>query len=1022
MESYPLQSSLSTAAQLTCQFDGCAKVYSSFKGLVKHLKDNHEIDQVGLIDHWVHTEELREKRMKTKLFSTKEKAYVRPAFNPDGMPRESHFHCIVCDADFVKRQCTHHMATVHGVDKDDAKDWLAALDGNVIRNTKSGETPPPQRLLLTAAWLRECQTGDLLHHGVAKASGDAHDKHDENYPRLASCAKLSAKPKVRAKPIGNPQLPTATSSSSGCGPVQPAASVANSDTDFVAVPCKVEPDTSALRRNPDGTIFEEADGSVWKALWVRLTPSMQPVQPVQTMEIQEVAAHPQHIVVDEHCGVATAAHRSRQQDFLSKHRSGNVRKDKDGACWIPAFLGCDDTGNLIDPVNVILSPDATQAELQLQAKGQASDAAAGDHPKTTSSRQHTGFSPVLEQMAAFTAAATAVVGARVPRAGHACQAQVTGCFDDAVPPAEIATARPPAAVAPAAAAADVKTVVTDAVAAALKTMAPKRAAEPEVAIKSEWLTWVPDGSSDAERRQCPLQREPKLDLAGYEDFLKTHRRLSEKDTIPARKANMQNIFGMLDIKYDEAKVATSTSSQLAVGLAAAMHRRGITCQLFGLPILNEDYGWSREMFVSFKHFLRFTSVAALSDGFDEDRRAIELSLVSLEGITKLHTVSRNQAGDRKSQKDAARIESMPTKSEVKDVCTKAMCDIWHLKNVTSGNSDLTVKERSAANAIVIGLLHLNGKAGRCGEWMRMRMADVSARLLVEKENYLVASKHKTSYKRGAATKVLAEGTIKAIEVFLTLPGQSECEFFLQPPKKGSAGGGQTMAAYIKKFDLVYFGRIVHWGSNLFRKRDATRAHIDASANYKKLHAWSGMHSVAVTEKNYVALTLKKKAEIDKALMDVEIEPIGWPSEDVLASTPTTWFTTDKAAKAKLAVLIASLKMKGMKAKQPVHVPDANGAGAKSKVGKKDKSTKRDKKGMKKKAIKTGTANIDGNGARASSPSGLSLQPGASSSIQDHSLFQCKRDIAQSTVCQRLALHRAFRPQSRRLAVAISFRG
>lgn len=134
----------------------------------------------------------------------------------------------------------------------------------------------------------------------------------------------------------------------------------------------------------------------------------------------------------------------------------------------------------------------------------------------------------------------------------------------------------------------------------------------------------------------------------------------------------------------------------------------------------------------------------------------------------------------------------------------------HSTPLSLAREDLAPPLRAAANALVVGLLLLNGKAGRSGEWHRISMADARRWLLEDRgsnpslaavffgphcrtdcacdharmrngagspkhfvvmdivfrkegKDYFVATKYKGWKKRGAAPKVLSPGTVEALK-------------------------------------------------------------------------------------------------------------------------------------------------------------------------------------------------------------------------------------------------------------------
>ena len=61
-------------------------------------------------------------------------------------------------------------------------------------------------------------------------------------------------------------------------------------------------------------------------------------------------------------------------------------------------------------------------------------------------------------------------------------------------------------------------------------------------------------------------------------------------------------------------------------------------------------------------------------------------------------------------------------------------DIFFLWQLTKGFDDLTIAQRSAVNTLIMGLIYIQTKAGRCGEWQEFRMVEVKQKFVDEGSN------------------------------------------------------------------------------------------------------------------------------------------------------------------------------------------------------------------------------------------------------------------------------------------------
>ena len=403
-------------------------------------------------------------------------------------------------------------------------------------------------------------------------------------------------------------------------------------------------------------------------------------------------------------------------------------------------------------------------------------------------------------------------------------------------------------------------------------------------ILKDWREWTPpaawlDENNPPERRECPLHKAtPPFDVSGFERYLLKQLRLDNEETVKPHMTSLQRLVGMFE------PLPSGTS---VVEFVAAFHSQQLHDELFSLPVLNEEFGWSRTVFSVLKHFASYAKVEAMRRRQDEHKRDIELLQDSFKGTTLLHSESRDTSGVAKQLKDAQRIEQMPSSAERHAAVTQMMCDLWHLQQRTAGKEDLTAREWSGAQQLLMNIFYHNGKFGRCGEAFTLKTQDMIATIMKEKKDYVSCNNHKTAKKRGPAVKTFAPGTVKALEVFLQLPGSDKREFLFQSVK--GKKGGQTAADMLKAVDLKMFGRVCHFGTNLCRKSQETDTKEQAADHYRKLSAWSGMHGFQVTEQVYVSMTAKKRAELDRKLIEIEVQPVPWPSDAELAAAPVVFW-------------------------------------------------------------------------------------------------------------------------------------
>ena len=172
-------------------------------------------------------------------------------------------------------------------------------------------------------------------------------------------------------------------------------------------------------------------------------------------------------------------------------------------------------------------------------------------------------------------------------------------------------------------------------------------------------------------------------------------------------------------------------------------------------------------------------------------------------------------------------------------------------------------------------IYHNGKAGRCGEWMKAKFKTTKQRLFVEKSDFLIATDHKRSKQRGSLVKVLAPATSKTLRLHMSLPGQRKQVLLFPQPRPGT--------------DIVHFGQECHKGCTLFRKNLATRRFEQAQRQVRLNACHEDGHSMAVEERDYVSLTPAKKAVLAREALAAEVDTVAWLTEEQVQSMVTLFF-------------------------------------------------------------------------------------------------------------------------------------
>ena len=429
---------------------------------------------------------------------------------------------------------------------------------------------------------------------------------------------------------------------------------------------------------------------------------------------------------------------------------------------------------------------------------------------------------------------------------------------------------------------------------------------PKIHILDIWRTWVPPETwlADAHdgRRRCPLSELCSHNLEEFQEWLPANVTNDAVTTAPVTVRNMRRLLGMLRVDVNVEDGTSIENDMWYVGTAVGIHKQQLVNSLFGLEVLRADYGWSRAMLTALKHFVKFAKARAIA----QELRAERDDLIDMESsfghLTAAHSGSRKTSSIARAEIDGVRIENQPSRQDVKLALRHTMRDLIYLRDATSGQLDLTSGQRAAANMLTLAMVYLNGKAGRSGEWMKATFKATRQRLFADRCDYLIAHDHKRAKQRGSLVKVLAPATKKMVKIHMSLPGQKKKQFLFDSARTGSKGS--TIARYIHKWDMVYFGRVCHGGSNLLRKKLASARFEAAQRRARMAGACEDGHSLSVEDSNYVTLTPARKAALAREALASEVDTVDWLTQQEITEMGTVYWAGKRKDDGGISVAVA----------------------------------------------------------------------------------------------------------------------
>lgn len=284
MEMYPDKDEVDEGDQTICQL--CRTECNSFTSLVSHICAKHGQTKSALYGHWVHNKYLHERR--TLVLGIEEEESVGLCIDSSGVVDENKFTCLLCKSVLAKGGCAKHMENVH---KKKTSRWLTVRDARCLKE-KKGRDYEDVHLSLTRALSAKSYKADAEQsfvRGAGPSSEAGEGKDAAVGDRAGECDKsvtADKKDKAASQPEKVPKsssTPHATDSNGYSGPEvlwEPPSEYCKGNWDVIST---AHP---TVRRDPQGNLRVEDDGTCWRSMWVRCDREGVPlVRPVELDEM-----------------------------------------------------------------------------------------------------------------------------------------------------------------------------------------------------------------------------------------------------------------------------------------------------------------------------------------------------------------------------------------------------------------------------------------------------------------------------------------------------------------------------------------------------------------------------------------------------------------------------------------------------------------------------------------------------------------------------------------------------------------
>jgi hypothetical protein len=394
---------------------------------------------------------------------------------------------------------------------------------------------------------------------------------------------------------------------------------------------------------------------------------------------------------------------------------------------------------------------------------------------------------------------------------------------------------------------------------------------PKVGISTIFNEWK-QPEKEAKRYSCPIPCSSTMDFTSFSKYLKGAGQ--KQVSIDENLMNIKRFFNLLTIEegaFDP------------IGVLCSVYQGDILQKLMDAPLMGFQFSWSRKIIWALDHFCSHLKVCCNRKRYLEARTTIQqLEDEVLSAYKKSCLKARKVADQNKFHLDASRLDQFPSSEEAKEAVLKAMVSLASLSHETIGKPQLSFNEKLNATTAMVGIIHYNSFAGRSGEWQSMTRKHVEEQIALGKD-YLLCPKHKTSDTYGTLAKYVPAGSMKAMAVYMGLPGKAK-DLMLEPANSQSLQ--VSIAQHLQRFGKLFLGKVDPPNSNLIRKQYHTQLlrmsrEGQAMDFMKKIDA----HSAEVAQKVYATTTPSDDSKLGKALFQQLFgEPVEWPSQEIITAT------------------------------------------------------------------------------------------------------------------------------------------
>lgn len=366
-----------------------------------------------------------------------------------------------------------------------------------------------------------------------------------------------------------------------------------------------------------------------------------------------------------------------------------------------------------------------------------------------------------------------------------------------------------------------------------------------------------------------------------------HHLASDKNNKPATVHDhilaMQRAFHMLEVNGE---VVASQGVAEDSALVAALYMGDSYKALLGLKIMGVQYSWTRKMLDGLVAFAKWQKQVATKEVLKNPRgphsnyaAAIDQLVSSLQsGLAKRVHDEVAKRHHAKKVEDLKKIRGLPDRDAMRHAIRRAQLSLLNIARAAQGQGTTPESLLTEANQCLVGIIFLDGFAGRSQEWDLMKLSTVQA-ALDEGRDWLLCSTHKTSRTYGDLAKWIAPGVQEALRCYMSLPRLPGTDQLIAHARGGTSGAG--INKHLFNFAAKHLPKgVVKPTVNLLRKYFHTVLMDMTQTEDKLLEVMKiiDAHSAQVARKHYVLRDPAADARLAKVLVKVALgDTVPWPS-------------------------------------------------------------------------------------------------------------------------------------------------